>query len=68
MNDSTATETKLAFLEKAHDDLNEVVLRQQAEIRRLAVLVEALRDRVRALSDSGGENLPDPSQERPPHY
>ncbi len=59
-------EEKLMFSQRALDELNEVVLRQQSEVDRLCREVQSLRTSVeRAIALAGGENLPD---EKPPHY
>lgn len=62
-----ALESKLAFLERTVDDLNDVILDQarsfEALEARLAKLEARLHD---AHNAEGGE--PDPLAERPPHY
>ncbi|HEY4215003.1 MAG TPA: SlyX family protein [Steroidobacteraceae bacterium] len=68
MNDSSLEqiEVKIAFLEQAHDELSDVVLRQQREIDALRAQIAALIDRMEA-----AQAKPDvltPEQERPPHY
>jgi SlyX protein len=59
-------ETKIAFLERANNELSDVVYRQQREIQRLQAKLEALAERV------GSMRAPDegrtPEDERPPHY
>lgn len=60
-------ETKLAHQEHTIAELNDALSSQQAQIAGLETLVNALKDRVRALSDAapaagGGDDEP------PPHY
>lgn len=59
-------ETKLAFQEHALAELNDAVLRQQAEIRRLTAQVEVLTDRLRALAPSPIASQAEETP--PPHY
>lgn len=59
-------EEKLMFSQRAHDELNEVVLRQQSELDQLRSEMQSLRTSVdRAIELAGGEN---PPEEEPPHY
>jgi SlyX protein len=59
-------ETRLAYQDQLLGELNDVVTGQQAKIRQLEELSQALVARIRSL----GEALPDsdPGDERPPHY
>ena len=68
MNDSTLEqiEVKIAFLERANNELSDVVVRQQREIDALRAQIAALNDRVEA-AQSRSDPLT-PEQERPPHY
>lgn len=60
-------ESKIAFLERTVDDLNEVVLSQGAALEELGRQLVRLEQRVRA--GQGGEGPEgDPLEERPPHY
>jgi uncharacterized coiled-coil protein SlyX len=68
MNDETQEriETKIAFLERAHAELSDVLLRQQREIQALGARLERLTERLEA---SRVDELPrSPEDERPPHY
>ena len=60
-------EERIAYLERAVDDLSETVIRQDREItsltRRVAMLLE--REAAREAEGTGGIVLGD---ERPPHY
>ncbi|MGI9263119.1 MAG: SlyX family protein [Woeseiaceae bacterium] len=59
-------ETKLSHQELTITELNDALTSQQAQIANLELLVNALRDRVRALSEAapaGGSQ-----DEIPPHY
>ena len=62
-----ALEERIAHLEREAADLSAVVAAQDAELRRLAALVERLarRDAERAAEGGGGVVLGD---ERPPHW
>jgi SlyX protein len=59
-------ETKLAFLEKATNDLSDVVYRQQLDIASLNDRLAALATRIDALKSS--ERPYTQEEERPPHY
>lgn len=59
-------ETKLAYLERANNDLSEVVYRQQQEIDALRAQLAAFSRRMEAsLSE---QTVYTAEQERPPHY
>jgi SlyX protein len=60
-----AIEAHVAHLTRMVDDLNEVVLRQGAEIDRLKAQMVLLLDRARDAGGEGGVILGD---ERPPHW
>ena len=69
-NDLTAQvvdlEQKLTFQQRAFDQLNGVVLEQQAELESLRREFRSLRQSLQGLTDRGaGEDLP---HEKPPHY
>jgi SlyX protein len=59
-------EMKLAYLERANNELSDVVYRQQREIQGLLARMEALSERVSSMpaADEGRT----PEDERPPHY
>jgi len=59
-------ETKLAFLEKATNDLSDVVYRQQQDIAALTDRLTALAARVDVIKSS--ERAYTLEEERPPHY
>jgi SlyX protein len=59
-------ELKVAFLERANNELSDVVYRQQREIDQLRARVATLADRVEAQKDAPTQYTPE--QERPPHY
>ena len=62
----TELEEKLMFQQRALDELNGVVLQQQAELVRLGREMHGLRTVVERLRESShGEDLP---HEKPPHY
>jgi len=68
MNDETfeRLELKLAYLERANQDLSDVVYRQQREIAALYDQIAALVSRVEAIRTEGQQYTAE--QERPPHY
>jgi uncharacterized coiled-coil protein SlyX len=59
-------ESKIAFLERANNELSDVVYRQHREIQGLKERLDALAERVGSLRapDEGRT----PEDERPPHY
>jgi uncharacterized coiled-coil protein SlyX len=59
-------EMKIAFLERANNELSDVVYRQQREIQGLAAKMAALSDRVSSMP--AGDEARTPEDERPPHY
>jgi SlyX protein len=59
-------ETKIAFLERANNELSDVVYRQHREIEALRARLEALVDRVGAMQSQEPPRTPE--DERPPHY
>jgi SlyX protein len=58
-------ETKLSFSEDMLDELNRVVVRQQAQIDRLQAQINALTERA---SQSPDNVSSDPRDNLPPHY
>jgi SlyX protein len=58
-------ETKLSFSEDLLEELNRVVVRQQAQIDRLQAQIHALTERA---SQSPDNVSPDPRDNVPPHY
>ena len=61
-------ETKLAFLEKATNELSDVVYRQQQDIVALNDKVAALVSRFDAFKATDEERPYTQEEERPPHY
>lgn len=59
------TEERIAYLERTVDDLNDVVARQDAELRRMEKQVTFLLEREALRETDGGVVIGD---ERPPHY
>jgi len=68
MNDETVEriESRFAFLERANQELSDVVYRQEREITSLKAQLAALAARVNA--GNSEETTYSPEQERPPHY
>ena len=66
-DDPTPLEERIGWLERELSDLSAVVAIQDAELRRLASLVDRLtaREAERAAEGSGGAVMGD---ERPPHW
>ncbi len=60
-------ETKLAHQEDLLLQLNDALSSQQLQVAGLERLCQTLVERIRALSDSGGDDASD-VDERPPHY
>lgn len=59
-------EHKLTFQQRAFEQLNGVVLQQQAELEQVRREIHSLRQMLQGLLDRGvGEDLP---HEKPPHY
>jgi SlyX protein len=59
-------ESKLAYLERANNDLSDVVYRQHQEIQGLRARLDALAERIGSLSSPSEARTPE--DERPPHY
>lgn len=59
-------ETKLAHQENTIAELDDALSSQQTQIARLELLVDALRERVKVLSDAAPASGVD--DEVPPHY
>ena len=65
-DDVERLESKLAFLERANNELSDVVYRQHLEIQALRARLDTLAERLSAVSaPSETRTLED---ERPPHY
>jgi SlyX protein len=60
-------EIKLAFLERANDELSDVVFRQQGVIDALRAQVATLESKMQTFQESGMTTRT-PEDERPPHY
>jgi uncharacterized coiled-coil protein SlyX len=59
-------ESKIAFLERANNDLSEELYRQHREIQALRARLEALAERFDSVTAT--EEGRTPEDERPPHY
>jgi SlyX protein len=68
MNDEAIErlEMKIAFLERANNELSDVVYRQQREIQGLNAKFESLVERVSTMRSTDEGRTPE--DERPPHY
>jgi SlyX protein len=59
-------ELKIAYLERANNDLSEVVYRQQQQIDALRAELAALNGKMEA--SVAEQTVYTPEQEKPPHY
>jgi uncharacterized coiled-coil protein SlyX len=68
MQDETVErfELKLAFLERANQELSDVIYRQQQEIDQLRAQLLGLTSRIDSLRDTSTAYTDE--EERPPHY
>lgn len=60
-------ESKIAFIERAVDDLNDVILDQARSFEALEARLAKLEARLHEVDHSQGGEF-DPLEERPPHY
>ncbi len=63
-----ALETKLAHLELAFDELNQVVYEQAKQLEAAHRSIENLQGRVKEIVDQSGDQAYSAEDERPPHY
>lgn len=65
-----ALEFKCAYLERAHQELSDVLARQQQELDRARARIEDLARQIEGLEVAveGAGGPPDPRAEVPPHY
>jgi SlyX protein len=61
-------ETRAAFQDDLHEELNAIVARQDAELRELRRQVEALARRLKDLGEAMPGEAPGVMDEVPPHY
>ena len=59
-------ESKIAFLERANNELSEEVYRQHREIQALRGRLDALAERFESITTADEQRTPE--DERPPHY
>jgi SlyX protein len=59
-------ELKLAYLERANQELSDVIYRQQQSIDQLEARLARLADRLQALEERPRDHSPE--EEAPPHY
>ncbi len=62
-----AVESKIAFLERTVDDLNDVILAQGKSLDALEARLVKLEARLHGVQNAEGGEV-DPLEERPPHY
>jgi SlyX protein len=65
-DDLERLESKIAFLERANNELSDVVYRQHLEIQGLRARLDTLAERLSAASSP--DEIRTPEDERPPHY
>lgn len=65
-HDLALIEEKLAFLERAVNDLSDVVARQQKELDRATERHQRLMDKLAAMENDWGPSAT--AEEKPPHY
>jgi uncharacterized coiled-coil protein SlyX len=61
-------ETKLAHLELAFDELNQVVYEQVKQLEAAHRFIENLQGRIKEIVDQGEDHVYSAEDERPPHY
>lgn len=61
-------ETRAAFQDDLHEELNAIVARQDAELRALRAQVASLAQRLKDLGEALPGEAPGPMDELPPHY
>ncbi len=61
-------ESQLAFQDELHQQLNEVVARQDREIRDLREQLKSLSRRLKEIGDSVAGETAGAGEEMPPHY
>ena len=59
-------ESKIAFLERANNELSDVVYRQHREIQALRARIDSLAERFDSTTTTDERRSPE--DERPPHY
>jgi SlyX protein len=61
-------ESRLAFQDDLIESLNEIIARQDRDLARLQLSVQALSDKLKDIGESAGVSAATPEQEVPPHY
>ena len=61
-------ESQMAFQDELHGQLNDIVAKQDAEIRALKQQVLLLSQRLKEIGESVPGQASDPASEVPPHY
>ena len=61
-------ESKLAHMERAFDDLNQVVYEQAKQLEAAHRFIENLQGRVSEMVEQSGDQSYSTEDERPPHY
>ena len=63
-NDFEQAEIKISYLESQVMELNEVVINQDKEIKKLSLLIYKLENRINNLEEESSER----ENKKPPHY
>ena len=66
--DTEQLESKLAYLELAYDELNQVVYEQSRRLDEALEQIRQLRSQLKAAVEANSERPYSPEEERPPHY
>ena len=61
-------ESQMAFQDELHSQLNDIVARQDGEIRELKQQLLTLHRRLKEIGESAPGQASDPASEVPPHY
>lgn len=61
-------ESQMAFQDELHGQLNDIVAKQDSEIRELRLQLIALAQRLNDIGESAPGQASDPAGEVPPHY
>ena len=61
-------ESQMAFQDELHEQLNDIVARQDGELRELKQQLMALSRRLKEVGESVSGQASNPADEVPPHY
>ena len=66
--DTEYLESRLAHLELAHEELNQVVYEQAKKLDTALNQIKSLQQQLKAMIEEGAEQPYSAEEERPPHY